>query len=856
MASSPGFASCRRWHAAGFRLLLFLWMLLLQPAATTRTTVNRVQYDNYKDDDKTTSPPLVLECREGASIQGPSCSFRLQHPGHDTFQVCTTTTSNKNSEDTPKGECWQVTLSIQKPPLDTATNKDPPERLKPLDEWDKSSIHNQQQERRKTSDPPEIVTSVPLPTEARNARKPDPPPSQPKGAKEVLKKPDPPEAQNLAQQALPNHPKEERLIRQQKQQPQQQPPYNRPIQIGMYTYRPPFGNFGKDIQYLLQRPRYDDVAEEARWLQSIGVAFQQRANLQYSVSGYQATVHDLVQRAAAAFQEALMRYKNAMADPSPRTTGLSHQELQLQEAMVYMELATAQQLSLSQPQNVAIEYLTRAEATLRSLYEQTVTTQRGNAQFGVELVTAYAEACLRLGVALSQGADENNGEAMRVATSGVAGQAEEWFVLQAGDNYESLLQNPAKIEKMMRDYIPPLVAKSHKVIRLFIRSKTLWWNMLMGENSVRNRLSLMDARHALQHLATTSQNLGNSWLALEQYELAVLALEEAWQIQEEMVWPTTKGMSDRNERDATVVAMGENLYALADVYLRMGDYKKATDRYKQAMDWFHEHKIARPATVLPDDVEADENHGLMIQTYEQALEEYHSMFKDGVDSSDPVVSDSNGFYRSGDADFGDQEFYERNDGYEGDLHNTLGALYLNAGDIDQAALHLQQALRLYLNAGEGQDATTASTHTQLAALYFQQGEYKSSAEQHRLASEIYQKILTPGENPLLQGGVPIVQWPELLAEALRDLPDVSADLPATLDINALIEEKPASQMRQGPAETQAEKVEVKRAQPKDPPGRQAAKDMPKETIAHKIHIDLDAFSQAQANETKSGSDEL
>ena len=66
----------------------------------------------------------------------------------------------------------------------------------------------------------------------------------------------------------------------------------------------------------------------------------------------------------------------------------------------------------------------------------------------------------------------------------------------------------------------------------------------------------------------------------------------------------------------------------------------------------------------------------------------------------------------------------------------------------------------------------ASTHTQLAALYFQQGEYQASAEQHQMALKIYKRIVAPGQNPMHHGGMPVVQWPDLIKEVLSDLPDV------------------------------------------------------------------------------------
>ena len=798
------------------------------PGRQTHAPKHDNDRNSYQKDGLHLSSPFFVSCQEDAIGEGgaPRCTFQMV-PGQDNIRVCL-----GQEEDT---ECWTIELTVTREADKTEksnvaipnTNTNTIDHENPVDTTT-SNNGNIPQHNRASADPRQDL-------------------DQPERKSETI------DTKSTQSNVQAIRPIEERVLDGDttNRLDTEKTKIPSPIQVGPFTYNPPFDEFGKTIQLLLQKPRYDSVVEEAKWLHSLGLAFQQLAEEQLSLnllSNAHVVADDWLQRAVAAFQEALLCYKEAI-DERTGSSGqaLANLELQLKQALVYMELAKTHQLSTTQSSETILQYLHKAESNLRSLYETTVSTKHGNTQFGIELIMSYAEASLRLGAALLQSTDSTGGGGggggLDAAVGGVAAVAEEWLLMQAGDDYESILTNPKKIENMVKSYIPPLVAKTHAVIKLFTRSKTLWWNLLVGENNVKAHLPSLDSRQGLQHLATAMQNLGNAWLTIEQYEEAVLSLEEAWQLQEEMILPQLSSRAYHAERDAMLVAMGENLYSLADVYLRMGEYDKALDRYKRSMDWFQRYNIAPPQSPPVDNTESGDDQANIIQTYEQALEEYHAMFLDGVDSSDPVVSDSNGFYSSGDADYGTQEFFQRNDGYEGDLHNTLGAFYLNIGDLEQAKLHLQQALRLYLKAGEAQDATTATTYTQLALLHFQQGEYEMSTEQHRQSVEIFRKIVSPGTNPLHHGGQPLLDWPELLSEALRDLPDVNADVTTLLDVSELVEPiaEPFSTELGGEAGAQP-KVPKEIPQAKDPSASTKRQETTKQPP--KIHVDLDAFNEA------------
>lgn len=707
--------------------------------------------------------PLVISCEDALALTGENhhvCSFQISE-GKETFKVCTERQNGQLSK------CWKIDLNVELEPA-----------------ADETKVNGQGQGQTQGQDGDAAGHSI-IQDSAHDSQD---------------------------EQAGQNEPAKDK-------------PTLQRVQIGTYIFDPPFDGFGKSIQRLLENPQYGSSFEEAEWLYSVGEAFQKRALLYMGINSKpQNEVEKLFKRAASAFEGALFRYRQLLANHQAdmAINSVITMRLQLMEAKISIKLAENFQLSQakSSRSNVIQKYLLRAESTLKRLYDTVVSTQKGSPEFGAELIAAYAEVSLRLGVGLSQG---NDGESSVALSNGVAAAAETWLVNQVEEDFESFLIDTERVDKMIQSFIPPLVAKSHRVLVLFLRSKILWERLLLEKDSVKALLSKEDILTGLCHLSSVAQNIGTTWLGLEQYERAATALEEAGRIQREIVLPKLP-ISYEVERNAIIVGAGENLYSLADVYLRMGDYEKALDRYQSAMAWYLAHRVPPPSAISTDDITEKEEHLAAIQTYEQALEEYSDMFVEGLDSSDPAANDANGFYSQGGAEFGEYSFEKRDNGYEGDLHNNLGAFYMSIGDFEQAAIHLNQALWLYLANEEGQDATTATTYTQLAMLHFHQGDFRSSMANYEKALEIFQKIVPPGQNPLYHGGQSIVQWPEVIAKALEQLPDIGAEMPEGLDVEQLTVAK------------DEESPEITDTSFDSPPPEY-------------ILVDVEAFSRAQVNES-------
>lgn len=599
------------------------------------------------------------------------------------------------------------------------------------------------------------------------------------------------------------------------------------IQIGDYIYQPPFDGFGADVQALLAEPKqqssHSSLEEEAQWLQAVGLALHNRAYWLKERGDQAVTIEEVARRAVAILEEAIARYQEIL-----NVNSLPSWELQ--RAMSYFQLAESYQLAAS-TQDMARGTFEVAGLALEQLYHRYVATGKSaDIPFVVEVTLAWAQVCLRLGDVLLHSAKNEAG-------GGVAAAAEEWLILQAGDDWEQLLQDPDKMQQMLATHVQPVVEEIHRALQLFLWAKSLWWAILKDS---RHQYPLPPAE-SLLHLryhTKAVQNLGNTWLVLEQYQPAMDALEESWNLSQNTILPL---LTTPAERENLIVALGENLYFYATIYMRMGDYETALQRYQSAMDLFANYRIAPPAEY---DLPFDADRLSMIQEYEEALEEYHAMFVEGMESSDP------GIYMNADAGMGEEEYYERDDGHEGDLHITLGGLYLDNGDYEQAATHLSQALHLYRKAGEGQDATAASTYLELADMYFQRGEYAQSADQYHEAVQIFRELLPPGARPLQHGRDDVIDWPGLFSNELSKLPVLEESLPPPIAPEDNDEQDQEDSMNlENNLESAAKKDST------DSSTKQKSSDLA--TPLRAFHLDLAALEASQKNETEaSRSDEL
>lgn len=158
------------------------------------------------------------------------------------------------------------------------------------------------------------------------------------------------------------------------------------------------------------------------------------------------------------------------------------------------------------------------------------------------------------------------------------------------------------------------------------------------------------------------------------------------------------------------------------------------------MDWSEKYNLDPPPSAATDPMFVDESSDALLKEYELLLQEYNDIFaNDGYDQGAYFDGTTGGLY------------YERDDGYEGGLHMSLGVLYSmsRGGDEENdvlAASHLEQAIRLYEMSGE-EGQNMASVKFNLANLRLRSGDYRESAKLYKEALDIFQTIGTL--NPLL-----------------------------------------------------------------------------------------------------------
>ena len=204
-------------------------------------------------------------------------------------------------------------------------------------------------------------------------------------------------------------------------------------------------------------------------------------------------------------------------------------------------------------------------------------------------------------------------------------------------------------------------------------------------------------------------------------------------------------------------AIGEVLHSLANLYLQQGKYDKAQEHYTSCMDWYKSHQLP-PSLDLDYAMDLSES----IQQYEDALEEYQELFANEADYNHM----GHGAREMGN----DGLHYQRDDGYEADLHNALATLYMTNGDFTMAQIHLEQAVQLYSISGERQENYFADVLLNQATLAFRQGHFEKSAESYKEAVAMYEKHhANEGTNLMMEmGSFDMNSYKSLLEQAKKD----------------------------------------------------------------------------------------
>jgi tetratricopeptide (TPR) repeat protein len=195
-------------------------------------------------------------------------------------------------------------------------------------------------------------------------------------------------------------------------------------------------------------------------------------------------------------------------------------------------------------------------------------------------------------------------------------------------------------------------------------------------------------------------------------------------------------------------AVGDLLFTSSGSLLRLGRYEESRAAYRSCVQWHERHQLPAPpaakVALFGYGGAAGSGGGGgggddgLIEEYELALEAYR----------DSVAEQAGAPYEGAD----DEELqYDPalQDGYEGDLHMSLGSLYLSQGDTYAAASHLQQAVQLYERSDEAGDVSNAAdVKLTLSELHFTNGDYRAAVQLHEQALDLYRRAHGDGVNPM------------------------------------------------------------------------------------------------------------
>jgi tetratricopeptide (TPR) repeat protein len=245
------------------------------------------------------------------------------------------------------------------------------------------------------------------------------------------------------------------------------------------------------------------------------------------------------------------------------------------------------------------------------------------------------------------------------------------------------------------------------------------------QHSSREELQILQ-----QQRVAAWQNTATAATLLEQFDVALQALQPV------LKYYDVEGDRDDEEMDYYYYYYAQALYSQADLYLQLGQYDPAKQSYQQAMEFYQQYYTGQMDAALLQQAQpvVGDEWQESIQMYQDALHEYNELLQE---SDDPTASSAG---------------YEIDHGYIGDLHATLGSLYLSTNELVLAEMHFRQAIRSYTATSDDENRRyLADVHFNLAQLLFQQGEYPDSSEQRALACDLYKETVGEGINPMMAG---------------------------------------------------------------------------------------------------------
>jgi tetratricopeptide (TPR) repeat protein len=243
---------------------------------------------------------------------------------------------------------------------------------------------------------------------------------------------------------------------------------------------------------------------------------------------------------------------------------------------------------------------------------------------------------------------------------------------------------------------------------------------------------------ALQHAATT----GVLTAYPKQLHDAVEKFQYAIRVQKNEILPYVR--IDGPEYISTKTTLADLYISLADTALQAGSYDLAKEAYSEAMQWHERHNIG--VAPLPP---ITEDHELALEEHLQLLREYRSMVNGNNNNGGQQKKWNNQkLYPKGNDDYEDQYYYERDDGYEGDMMANIGALYMAKGQTEAAISYMEQAVTRYESESDGQ--AMADLKLNLAMAYYRARRFADSQRLHLEALSAFQKLYGDGANPFVQ----------------------------------------------------------------------------------------------------------
>jgi tetratricopeptide (TPR) repeat protein len=479
------------------------------------------------------------------------------------------------------------------------------------------------------------------------------------------------------------------------------------IIVGTKTYQQPFSQYSSAVATVLKKqPVLGESSldpanffTEGDWLMDLGLAH--RSGLEQAANINDVVFSDIAD-AVGAFQAAVPIFQQAEQVP---TYGLAAKE---RLAEVFFSIGETYNLSPNEDEyRLAMEFLMQSE----QIYREQLQKEKGGWDEAIrpEIEIRWAHCCHRIGIGL-------------LSMDNVV-------------ENEALIDDPEELERIMAKNMDQMLAAVEKAIEYLTRASGVF------EQTVQRNNLPMDQSELQRHLATSWQHLGTALTMKGDAVAGAEYSEKALEFYKKVFSRLPAGNTGTEE---AMMDIADIMYTLAEQYLQLGSYDKAKQMYTDAMQWYEQYNLA-PPVVVENEYAADYD-GQTLEVVELQLSGYNDLR-----DMDASVQIEEG-----------EEYYQRDDGYEGDLHLSIGTLYLDRNDFVSAASHLDQAIQLYELSGETEERNTADAKYNLAILHFRNADFLASDAAYNSALDTYRKVVGDGMDPRMMG----LEMDQLEARAL------------------------------------------------------------------------------------------